>query len=348
MTAKPTLYLHFGTHKTGTTTQQRSLARHRVELSKAGLHYPDITPTTGHRSSGHHFIAHALAVDEPLTHELRAFRRHINECSADHEATLISAEAFYRRFLGNPKYTLRSYSDYGWAAARLSYVEKVADYFDDFNVVPVIYFRDISAFAESLFKENQFKEQSLYEGKNRDFLYYVEKRNNMFEFDQKIYELKRVFGKIITDTFERSVKEGLTYSIIRKCNMNFSGNIVDWHENRSPNNRAALWALKKLRGKNNNMDNYIRTENFLASRIGTYAFRGEKISLWPDHGSWIKFRKTYESEEFPELTDCSKVPKLFANCSVAEKIRIESAYTAWKILSPISRFKKSIQKSERE
>lgn len=105
-----TIYLHIGSHKTGTTSIQKLLSRHRDTLAAQGIWYPrDSELLDGAHDSGAHLnIARSLdnnhrrkfysasdlaKIFEALTSKSRSFH-----------TTIISAEAFWRiGFIKPPK-----------------------------------------------------------------------------------------------------------------------------------------------------------------------------------------------------------------------------------------------------
>ncbi|MFW6247758.1 MAG: hypothetical protein ACOC3H_01405 [bacterium] len=143
----PILYLHVGSHKTGTTAIQSFACQHRIDLLKQGLLYPDYPPVVERTNDAHHWFAHALAGDAnlPLSpdrvpdlvdHWLRLATRE----EAD---VLVSAEALYRHVLGKGSYRDR----------RNAYLERLAETLHGFNVVPILVFRRPDDYIRSLYQE---------------------------------------------------------------------------------------------------------------------------------------------------------------------------------------------------
>ena len=88
-----TLYLHIGTHKTGSTSLQHYLYEHRAALARQGLHYPEI----GLKGSGHHALAWAFGSGfrhEPDTAQIDAACEHISRLLAQGEDVVVSSEEF--------------------------------------------------------------------------------------------------------------------------------------------------------------------------------------------------------------------------------------------------------------
>ncbi len=88
---KPTLYLHIGTHKTGTSSIQMALHTHREELLKAGVLYPALNNAYNHRD-----LAVLLQSPEGMTKIQNWFEgilTRVNQQSIS--KVVISAEALY-------------------------------------------------------------------------------------------------------------------------------------------------------------------------------------------------------------------------------------------------------------
>lgn len=87
------VFLHIGTHKTGTTAIQDALARNRVLLRKHGI----LVPRTGciSRRSGHHNIAWELNGDPRFSEKNGTFDELIEEIQrSKQEVVIISSEDF--------------------------------------------------------------------------------------------------------------------------------------------------------------------------------------------------------------------------------------------------------------
>jgi hypothetical protein len=134
--ARPTLFVHIGTHKTGTTSIQNFLRAHASSLRLCGIFVP--TAGTLNHVSGHHNIAwqarndpryrtHAGGIDE-LIAELK--------CSQANTAVVSSEDFEY--LLQYPR-ELRAFDEL---------LEKAG-----FTTKYLVYFREVEGYARSLFCE---------------------------------------------------------------------------------------------------------------------------------------------------------------------------------------------------
>lgn len=144
------IYLHVGTHKTGTTSLQDSLARHRAHLNALGVLYPRLQPYFAQRTTGHHAFAHALASYNLRDRmKLWGLRRTIDAQMRGKRFGILSAEALYRHTVGLKPHA----SVDAWFDAHKRYLDRVATYLEGYDVQPVIYFRRPEDFIVSLYKE---------------------------------------------------------------------------------------------------------------------------------------------------------------------------------------------------
>lgn len=147
MKKAPTIYLHVGTHKTGSSAIQAFAATHRSTLRKRGLDYPSDSPYLRRRRAAHHWFAHSIADDSevPITVDSVAklaskWRRHARWRGRN---VFISAEAVYRHVLGDGTYPER----------RRRYLERLSEVLAGFNVVVLIVFRRPDDYIRSLYQE---------------------------------------------------------------------------------------------------------------------------------------------------------------------------------------------------
>lgn len=144
--SRPRLYLHLGTHKTGTTALQAFSVAHREGLLGQGLYYPDFAPVSPGPQDGHHALAHAFSASpRGLSREQAEalIARWQRKASEQHLTLVISAEAIYRHVLGSG----------GFVDQRRRYLEGLKHALAGFEVVPVVVFRRPDDYLRSLYQE---------------------------------------------------------------------------------------------------------------------------------------------------------------------------------------------------
>lgn len=147
------IIIHIGTHKTGTTSIQKTLSFYRRRLRLNGIYYPDYTEIgkTGHYA--HIGMANALGGDHPTLSQQDAetFFRHVQEKSGAHDVTLLSAEPLYRQTLG-PVAAQHAASPAEYWEIRARYIARLRELVGPAEIVIVLRRQD--EFAESMYQEH--------------------------------------------------------------------------------------------------------------------------------------------------------------------------------------------------
>ncbi|MCF7943179.1 MAG: hypothetical protein K9L21_01970 [Spirochaetia bacterium] len=144
------IYLHAGTHKTGTTAIQFFAAKHRKALLKKGLVYPKAAPILYRMKQihAHHWFAHAIAEKNRLQiseKKLKSFAKKWIKTAIQHDANLfISIEALYRHKLGTGSYQEK----------RKRYLERVSSLFGNAKVIAVLAFRRPDDYLSSYYQNS--------------------------------------------------------------------------------------------------------------------------------------------------------------------------------------------------
>lgn len=88
---KKTLYLHVGTHKTGTSTIQEECTKNRSKLKELGILYPEPIKKTTFLVN-HHSIAHLI--DKRAVKELNDYILDIKDQARNYDSVFLSSEVF--------------------------------------------------------------------------------------------------------------------------------------------------------------------------------------------------------------------------------------------------------------
>lgn len=143
---RPKLFLHLGTHKTGTTALQAFSVANRDVLRRHGLLYPDFSPFLSGPKDGHHAWAHAFSSKPTRLSqtEARALVGYWETEAVEHNlSVMVSAEAMYRHVIGQGPYRVR----------RRRYLTVLKQALRCFDVVPVVVFRRPDDYVRSLYQE---------------------------------------------------------------------------------------------------------------------------------------------------------------------------------------------------
>lgn len=141
------IILHFGIHKTGTTTLQEHIRENSEKFSASGLYYAPLEEIFSDRLRAHHHFAHLLAQDKILDIDinlLKAFLESISQRTQEVQTTFISSEAFYR-------HTVRGASNF--MHGREVYLNRLASIFEGFDVSVVIVLRRPEDYIRSYYQE---------------------------------------------------------------------------------------------------------------------------------------------------------------------------------------------------
>lgn len=146
------LILHIGTHKTATTAIQHALFENRHKLLQRGVWYPTYE-LIGHCPHYAHLgMVNALAgAHQTFTaKEAEEFFNVVVKRAHDFDATLISAEPFYRHIASEKGPTSLTHDEY-WKS-RQEYIKRLGTMFGDAEITVV--FRRQADYAESLYQEH--------------------------------------------------------------------------------------------------------------------------------------------------------------------------------------------------
>jgi len=189
------MVLHIGTHKTGTTTIQKFVDRHRKKLANRGFWYPNYRIILRPGQYAHQDLAHGFAgqstkrIDYDLA---RKFIKKICAQGADYDTVFLSSEPFYRHTFPETK---EGSPDY-WKNRR-AYVERVGDAFGGADVSIVAVVRRQDHFAQSLYNENL--KVTRYARALEDFF---EDKFPLFQYGEQFKIWADLFGAVNVMIFE--------------------------------------------------------------------------------------------------------------------------------------------------
>lgn len=189
------LILHVGSHKTGTTSIQSTLAENRDWLLERGFFYPNITQT----NHSHNEFAHRLAVAD--TEEIDAIRKYISAIGANNSTTILSAEEFSARIVGNRQWRNLSGEDY-WPQ-RIEYLRRLKYCLQDYDDIKVFFcLRRSDEFAESLYATKLLSQKSDFSGSFEQFL---QKVSGNFAYAQHVAAFTESFPETDIKSFDELV-----------------------------------------------------------------------------------------------------------------------------------------------
>jgi len=229
------IILHVGTHKTGTTGLQRSLFEQREYLKGCGISYDPWPGVLASLKYAHHGLAHRLAsFDSEDQKVLARYRVRLEEALGSREDVIISAEPFYRHVAAG--------LEDDPVAARICYLNRIADYFKGLPVEVSICFRRPDRMAESVFKE-----QAVSTGNQLEFLPWLDKFADRFDYTARLAEFEQHFGPAKVWCFEDAVAKGLLPAFFEAHQLKISNFENAKADRKSISTRATEWLLAAKR-----------------------------------------------------------------------------------------------------
>lgn len=211
------LIIHIGTHKTGTTSIQKTMFASRTRLRERGICYPDYS-SIGHRNHYAHIgVANALASGHPtITKEMaEKFFREQKVRGEANGVTIISAEPLYRHVMAESGVPTRNPAAKVYWPGRFRFIEYLRSLSGPAEIAIVL--RRQCDFAESMYQEHvkvtRYSEN--FERFIRDYWYhfaYLEQVEAWHKYFDKVHiiNLSDIAGNEITRKFLRrlSLKPG--------------------------------------------------------------------------------------------------------------------------------------------
>jgi hypothetical protein len=312
----PRVLLHAGTHKTGTTSIQAVLSKHRQQLHKQGLFYPDSKPHLGGGRHAHHRLAHALVgLDPDATAAAHRFLDTVESHARRNDTILFSSEAFSRHVHGVTSWRSVSPQDY-WPL-RERYLSHVAEALPDTDIGVVLFLRRPDSFAESLYRENVTKSLT-----NTPFYKWLGRTRPLFHYDAQVAAHSSVFTSVEVYRYEDAVAEGVVKAFFGR--IGFTAPAPGPWSRRSPDARLILWMHQRRPGT------WEQRRKFAASPEATSLFNDYgATTLWEstaDRNAFLeRFNGTYGADFFPPPNGDSSPAKLTED----DAKRIDAAWSRW-------------------
>jgi len=125
----PTLFIHSGLHKTGTTSLQKALHDNRAVLARQGLLYPETGVPENPAHWGHHDLAYALRDPEAGPKIWQALRQEAD--TAGHDRVVVSSEELgllpFPKMPGPKPYRIIAEAFDGWEIRLICYLRPQAE-----------------------------------------------------------------------------------------------------------------------------------------------------------------------------------------------------------------------------
>ena len=216
---KPRLFLHVGTHKTGTTAIQKFAANNRRPLERQGLMYP-LYGGPRKANESHLALFHRLAGDKSPIRQAAVpaiIEAWVDRARRSQLDVLLSAEAIWRHQLAPQSSSARGGNT--WADRRRRYLQTVADALSDFDIQVVMVLRDQDSFITSNYCEHIQKKTKPSE---LDFgAFCAKQQNTVLRYRHNIELFEQVFGPVIVMRYGDLIENGaLTANFFHRLGVN--------------------------------------------------------------------------------------------------------------------------------
>lgn len=314
------IILHIGTHKTGTTGLQRSLFEQREVLKGCGISYDPWPGVLASLKYAHHGLAHRLARFDAEDQEvLGNYRLRLEQALAEGMNVIISAEPFYRQVAAEIPNDP--------SAARVKFLDRVADYFEGLPVEVSVCFRRPDRMAESLFKEH-----AVSSGRKLGFLPWLDVMSQRFNYAARVAEFEERFGPAKVWCFEDAVSEGLVSAFLQQHDLSAPELPNHKADRKSISARAVEWMLSAKRSANDMSVSERHTRWYYAASSHAHPelTRGRGETFWPDGDTRDSFLREaladFSHADFWSLPD--DAPQQ-VNWTADQQAAVESHFEKW-------------------
>ncbi len=317
---KPRLILHVGSHKTGTTAIQHALFQNMRALRRAGVVYETGRDLLKGPKASHHGLAHALSGNDAGDRAaLKRFRQRLDNAAKKADLVVISAEPFLRHLLPNDGGQDR-------ATRRLAYIQRVADYFDGFDIEVSTYFRRPDRFAVSLYKSNLVRTPMAL-----DFPDYLSARPEIFQYEDRLAPFRQVFDKVSVRCFEDAAKRGLVAAFFADHGLPPPAEWQAAPTRPGIGTCAALWlARAKVAGGVSPKDLQRRWDFLLSEEASWVVADLPGTDLWADSATRAAFvRQSLEGFDHADFWQIPSDPVTVPDWTEAQQAEADASYHDW-------------------
>lgn len=313
------LILHIGTHKTGTTSIQRTLHAGRDRLHDHGIHYFADRDAAGVVAPEHHRFAKALATGD-VSRVAESLARLDAETPPDGTA-ILSSESMYRDLLGVVQWAVLDERE-PWEPRR-RYLAHLQGLFAAYRVAVVVVFRRPDEFAESLYKT------LLWGGHTRlTWPEYLAAARFLHDYGRQVDLLRERWADVRVVPYRRQGMVESFFSLIG-CPVPAG---AEERANRSCDARLISWMAERNRRGRPPHDELARQRAFCGSDLARSLFADEPgVSFWASAAERAAFAdpimQALPAGFFPVVEHHATAG---ATLPVADHERIDGLYDAWR------------------
>jgi len=315
------LMLHAGTHKTGTTALQSTLARIRPQLADRNILYPDFSSQLGGASRAHHQFVSTVVHPATGRERAREVRGILDEQISGGRETqvLLSSEAVYRHV--RSRYEWRQLPAEEFWPLHLEYLQALALLLHGMEIEVLLVLRRPDAFAVSLYSEFVMNGVDV-----PPFEDWLPSAAPMLDYDRQIVCFTQAFNQVTTVRYEDLCAGGLEESFLRLVGVEGVNVPRRGRTRQSAEVRVLLWMREQRLGAASERHSFVR------SRIYRELLDTDELvrSLWSSTDARNDFLASLDGDHgasyWPAPTD-EIVPALLDE---ATSTRIAEGWLRWK------------------
>lgn len=307
---KPTLFLHVGTHKTGTTSIQEFLYRYRDQMRQFSFLYPDFYSGFTQKKAiiSHHRLFRALiGADAKLTeaNAIASLERYKDICKSEGCYLVLSSENISR--LSSICSNILNQSQFDRSS---NYLVTIAQYLKEFNTRPILYLRSHLDYLGSFYAESCRNKFNTKPPSFADYLIQWSLRNPLY-YSSLYNTLRRIFGTVSVNSFEESLArpQGLINSFKNAIKLDMESDYDSATNKRPSLSNFAINVKLELFPKIYDVQSNTRINNYLLSSSFKELCLSHGISIAKSNNSTVELLQmqsisAYKLEQLQAIAEC--------------------------------------------
>lgn len=280
------LFLHIGTHKTGTTAIQTFASQHRAELLKRGILYPDYNPFIKKNIHSHHAFARSVKdADQNLSRDQgRALTSHwAGDALINNSSILVSAESISIHKMGSGDLLEQ----------RRNYLSELASWLREFDTTVILVLRRPDEYIRSFYQERVRKIYGTEVPTFEMFIQSMSKHGAMLNYNESVLLLKNIFVDVKCVIFQDLVKtQDIGHNFfnlmgIETTDLSAAG--IMRPSLSIPETQIKIFASRYINNAKQNEAFISWMQSPDISNIINRSFSGNKYDLWESHESRMDF-----------------------------------------------------------
>jgi hypothetical protein len=289
----PVMYIHAGSHKTGTTAIQHTLGAAADALRQQGICWPLLSPNPGH----HKLVRAAFGRDPVARFQTRRLAYRVRRQSRGCGTTVLSCEKIYR--IGYEFFASADQHTDENRRRRVAVLRKLRGLFaEHFDIRVILYLRRVDEFAESMYKELLFRKP--YAGR---FLFenFLREQRALFNYGDQVRELEECLGPVAVYSYHAARRTGLIEHFCSLIGASVPAEVrTDARIRRSASNAGALFLVRLAGQRDLSHADRLQVLDFCLSDVWPEP-AGRRHSLWPSREVFEEFLRTHRTPGLEHL-----------------------------------------------